>query len=151
MWLHSLPPWSITTWYELTKAFLTKFFPPSRTASLRNQITTFAQKEDKTLCEAWGQFKDLLQLCPHDRLRRWMIVKFFYNGVTQPVQSTIDATAGSTLMNTTEDEAYHWIEEMTLNHYQWSNERNQPKRVGDKLEFDALTLLSDKVDVTTQT
>ena len=53
-------------------------------------------------------------------------------------------------MNKTEDEAYNWIEGMTLNHYQWSNERNQPKRVGDKLEFDALTLLYDKVDVMTQ-
>jgi len=29
-WLHSLPPGSITTWDELTKVFLTKFFPPAR-------------------------------------------------------------------------------------------------------------------------
>ena len=33
-WLHSLPLGSITTWQELTKGFLTKFFLPSKTVSL---------------------------------------------------------------------------------------------------------------------
>ena len=51
-WLHSLPPGSISTCEELTKAFLAKFFPPSKTASLCNQITSFTQREDETLYEA---------------------------------------------------------------------------------------------------
>ena len=46
-WLHSLPPRCITTWDELTRAFLTKFFPPSKTASLRNQITNSIQKDER--------------------------------------------------------------------------------------------------------
>jgi len=46
-WLLALPSWCITTWDELTRAFLTKFFPPSRTACLRNQITNFMQKDDE--------------------------------------------------------------------------------------------------------
>jgi len=44
-------------------------------------------------------------------------------------------------MNNMEDEAHNLIEEMMLNNYQWFNERGQPKRVGGKLEVDALTLL----------
>ena len=40
-WLHSLPSDSITTSDELTKAFFGKFFLPSKTVSLSNQITTF--------------------------------------------------------------------------------------------------------------
>jgi len=39
----------------------------------------------------------------------------FYNGVTQPLRSTIDAVAGGTLINKIEDEAYNIIEEMALN------------------------------------
>jgi len=42
-WLYSLPPGCITTWDELTKTFLAKFFPPTKAVSLRNQIITFAQ------------------------------------------------------------------------------------------------------------
>jgi len=60
-WLHLSPPDSITTWDELTRAFLVKFFPTRKTASLRNQITTFTQRQDELLYEAWEQFKDLLQ------------------------------------------------------------------------------------------
>jgi len=79
-----------------------------------------------------------------------MTIQAFFNGVTQPARSTIDAAAGGTLMNITEDEAYNLIEEMTLNNFQWSTERGQPKWVGGKLEVDVLTFLSAKVDVMTQ-
>jgi len=61
-------------WDELTKVFLTKFFPPSKMASLRNQITSFTQREDETLYEAWEQFKDLLRLWPHHGLQKWMVI-----------------------------------------------------------------------------
>jgi len=56
-WLYLLPPGSITTWDELTKAFLAKLFPPSKMENLRNRITTFAERE--TLYEGCEQFKDL--------------------------------------------------------------------------------------------
>ena len=79
-----------------------------------------------------------------------MFVQTFYNGVTQPVQSTIDAAAGGVLVNKTKYKAYNLIEEMTLNNYQSSNERGQPKKVGGKQELDALTLLPAKVDAMTQ-
>jgi len=116
-WLYSLPSECITTLDELTRAFLAKFFPPSKTASLSNQITNFIQKDDETLCEAWERFKDLLHLCPHHGLQYWMIIQAFYNGVTQSVRSTIDAAARGTLMSKTEDEAYDLIEEMTLHNF----------------------------------
>jgi len=87
---------------------------------------------------------------PHHSLQRWMIIQAFYNGVTQLVRSTIDATVGGTLMNKTKDEAYNLIKEMALNNFQWSTERGQPKWVGCKLEVDPLTSLSAKVDATTQ-
>ena len=43
--------------------------------------------------------------------------KFFYNGVTQPVRSTIDAAAGGTFMNKTKDKAYNLIDKMALNSF----------------------------------
>jgi len=62
----------------------------------------------------------------------------------------IDTVARDTLMSKTEDEAYNLIEEMTLNNYQWSNERGQPKGVRSKFDVDALTLLTVKMDAMTQ-
>ena len=65
------------------------------------------------------------------------------------MQSTIYVAAGGTLINKTDKEAYNLIGEMTLNNFQWSTERGQPKQVGGKLEVDVLTLLSTKVDAMT--
>ena len=79
-----------------------------------------------------------------------MIIQVFYNGVTQPVRSTTNATVGEILMNKTDDEAYNLIEEMVLNNFQRSTKRGQPKRVRGKLEVVALTLLSAKVNAMTQ-
>jgi len=75
-----------------------------------------------------------------------MIVQTFYNGVTQLLWSTIDAAAGGTLISKTEEESYNLIEGMTLNNYQWLNERSQPKWVGGRYDIDALTLLTETMD-----
>ncbi|GKE29289.1 zinc finger, CCHC-type containing protein, partial [Tanacetum coccineum] len=51
---------SITTWKDLTTQFLAQFFPPGRTAKLRNDILMFQQHHGESLSEACTQFKDLL-------------------------------------------------------------------------------------------
>ncbi|GJV51374.1 MAK10-like protein [Tanacetum coccineum] len=60
-WLKRLPVGSITTWEDLTTRFLAQFFPPRRTAKLRNDILMFQQHHEESLSEAWTRFKDLLQ------------------------------------------------------------------------------------------
>ena len=64
-WLHSLPVGSITTWDVLTQKFLAKYFSPSKTAKMRNDITSIMQMDMETLYEAWEHFKELLRRCPH--------------------------------------------------------------------------------------
>ena len=58
--VNSLPPGLITTWEELAQKFFAKYFPPAKTAKLRNDITTFVQLEGESLYEAWERYKDLL-------------------------------------------------------------------------------------------
>ncbi|GKC71605.1 reverse transcriptase domain-containing protein [Tanacetum coccineum] len=43
-WLEKEPPNSITTWNDLVSKFVNRFFPPSRTTNLRNEITRFQQR-----------------------------------------------------------------------------------------------------------
>jgi len=66
------------------------------------------------------------------------------------MRSMIDAVMAGTLMSKTKDEAYNIIKEMTLNNYQWSNERGQPKWVTGKFDVDALTFLTVKIAALTQ-
>ncbi|GJW17712.1 zinc finger, CCHC-type containing protein [Tanacetum coccineum] len=51
-WLEHLPVGSITTWEDLTTRFLAQFFPPRRTAKLRNDILMFQQHQGESLSEA---------------------------------------------------------------------------------------------------
>ncbi|GJR85795.1 reverse transcriptase domain-containing protein [Tanacetum coccineum] len=64
-WLEKEPPNSITTWNGLVSKFVNRFFPPSKTTNLRNEITRFQQRFCETFSEAWDRFKDLLNKCPH--------------------------------------------------------------------------------------
>ncbi|GJR18565.1 reverse transcriptase domain-containing protein [Tanacetum coccineum] len=65
IWLEKEPPQSILTWDDLVSKFINKFFPPSKTTNLQNEITRFQQKFDETFYEAWDRFNDLLRGCPH--------------------------------------------------------------------------------------
>ncbi|GJU96501.1 MAK10-like protein [Tanacetum coccineum] len=57
----SLERGSITTWEDLITRFLAQFFPPGRTAKLRNDILMFQQHLGESLSEAWtpgGKLRD---------------------------------------------------------------------------------------------
>ncbi|GJR58167.1 MAK10-like protein [Tanacetum coccineum] len=71
-WLERLPAGSITTWEDLTTRFLAQFFPPGRTAKLRNNILMFQQHHGEFLSEAWTYFKDLLQKVPYHGIDLWL-------------------------------------------------------------------------------
>lgn len=143
--LNSLPQSTITTWDELAKKFLAKFFPPAKTVKMRNDITTFAQYEMESLYEAWERYKELLRKCPHHGLPLWIQVQTFYNGLQSATRTSIDAAAGGTLMKKSPEEAYELVEEMATNNYQWPSDRVQPKRIQGVHELDSISALTAQV------
>ncbi|XP_024013094.1 RNA polymerase II degradation factor 1-like [Eutrema salsugineum] len=52
-WEKNLPRGSIQTWEQCKLAFLSKFFSTSRTAKLRNQISSFKKHNNEIFGEAW--------------------------------------------------------------------------------------------------
>ncbi|XP_058759534.1 uncharacterized protein LOC131632822 [Vicia villosa] len=157
-WLQSLPANSVTTWNELKKVFLARYFSPSKTAMLRAQINGFRQKDNESLFEAWERYKDMLRLCPHHGLEEWLVIHTFYNGLLYNTRLTIDAAAGGALMDKEYADAYALIESMAQNHYQWGSERAPSERIsGEKssaksgmYEISSLDRVNAKVDALTQ-
>jgi len=80
-WLQNEEPNSFTTWDMLSKAFLSKYFSPGKTAKLRTEITSFIQRDGKSLCEAWERYKDLPRQCTHHAVPDWLLIQTFYNGL----------------------------------------------------------------------
>ncbi|GJZ11918.1 zinc finger, CCHC-type containing protein [Tanacetum coccineum] len=96
-WLERLPAGSITTWEDLTTRFLAQFFPPGRTAKLRNDILMFQEHHGEYLSKAWTRFKDLLQKVPHHGIDLWLQVQKFYDHVNPVTRRSIDQSAGGKL------------------------------------------------------
>ncbi|GJS81908.1 reverse transcriptase domain-containing protein [Tanacetum coccineum] len=104
-WLRNEPPCSNTTWDDLVSKFLNRFYPHSKTRELRKEITNFQQVFGETFTEAWERFKDLLRKCPHHGFSPLHQIDFFYNGLSQFDQDSLNTAAGGTLMSKNTQEA----------------------------------------------
>ncbi|XP_073158941.1 uncharacterized protein [Henckelia pumila] len=129
-WLKNLLAGSITTWEDLAKAFLTKYFPPSKSMKLRADITTFSQGEQEKLYEAWERYKDILKRCPH-----------------QTTRLSCDAVAGGNLLRKSPEDGYELIEKMTSSSYHPPSERNATKRSAGMHQIDAFTSVAAQLEV----
>nr|GEZ80115.1 hypothetical protein [Tanacetum cinerariifolium] len=79
--------------------FINQFFPPSKTTYLRNEITNFLQKPNKTFNEAWECFKDLLRQCPHHGFSELHKLDTFYNALNPNDQDALDSAAGEKFLD----------------------------------------------------
>ncbi|XP_039118786.1 uncharacterized protein LOC120254831 [Dioscorea cayenensis subsp. rotundata] len=144
-WLTSLAPGSITTWKDMVEKFLARYFPPSKAARLRQEISSFRQGDTETLFEAHERFKDLLCMCPHHGFPAWMKVQMLCNGLNYTTRQLIDAAAGGSLSNKLAEEAETLIENMASNECHWSTRQKAPRAAG-LYEVNETTALAAKVD-----
>jgi len=128
-WYKSLNKADIHTWDELCKAFLNKYFPPSKAQKLIYEISHFSQQGDESLFEAWERYRELLRKCPQHGFNEGQQITNFYSGLTSHTRSIVDATSGGCLVNRNAREALRIIEEMTANSYQWPMERTLSRKV----------------------
>nr|GFA49043.1 hypothetical protein [Tanacetum cinerariifolium] len=89
---------SINTFEQMAKMFFEKYFPPFMVTKLRNEITNFRQRPDKSLFEAWEGYKLSIDRCPNHNMLPVTQIDTFYNGLTLRHRDTINATAGGTFM-----------------------------------------------------
>ena len=118
-----MPQDSVATWVDLSSKFLRRFFPPARTARLRNDITNFTKFSGESLYEAWERFKEAIRKCPHRGLLDNLLIEIFYLSLDKTLRSLVDAASGGALMGKTYDEASALIDEMASSAHNWQNER----------------------------
>ena len=56
-WISSLPKNSIDSWNKCKDAFISKYFPPTKIISLRNDIMNFKQLYHEHVAQAWERIK----------------------------------------------------------------------------------------------
>nr|XP_027102996.1 uncharacterized protein LOC113724276 [Coffea arabica] len=131
-WLYYLPAGSITTWAQLKKKFLEKFFLASRTVSLRREICSIKQYPGEFLYDYWERFNKLCTRCPQYQISEQLLIQYFYEGLQASDRRIIDAASGGALANKTPREAWLLIESMAENSQQFSfRENNHTRRVNE--------------------
>nr|GEV06941.1 DNA-directed DNA polymerase [Tanacetum cinerariifolium] len=86
-------------WDDLVSKFINQFSPPSKTTSLRNEITNFQQRFDESFSEAWDRFKDLLRACPHYGFLELHQLDTFYNTLNSKDQDSLNFVVGGNFLD----------------------------------------------------
>ncbi|GJS92774.1 reverse transcriptase domain-containing protein [Tanacetum coccineum] len=107
---------------DLVSKFLNKFFPPSKTTNLRNEITRFQQRFDETFYEAWDRFNDLLRACPHHGFSELHQLDTFYNALNSNDQDSLNSAAGGNFLDKMPRDCLRIIESKS----KVRNSRNKP-------------------------
>ncbi|KAG7556885.1 Retrotransposon gag domain [Arabidopsis suecica] len=149
-WEKTLPAGSITSWGDCKKAFLTKFFSNSRTARLRNEISSFTQKQFESICEAWERFKGYTIQCPHHGFKKASLLSTLYRGVLPKIRMLLDTASNGNFLNKDVEEGWELIENLALSDGNYNEDFDRSNRgIGDpdaKHSKEMIQALNDKLD-----
>ena len=127
-WLYYLPSESITTWNEMKRLFLEKYFLASRAANIRKKICGVRQHNRESLHEYWERFKKLCACCPHHQISEQLFIQYFYEGLLPTNRSMIDAVSGGALVDKTPKDARNLIANMASNYQQYGIRPDLPSK-----------------------
>ena len=91
----------VDSWNKCKDAFISKYFPPTKIISLRNDIMNFKQLDHEHVAQAWERMKLMIRNCPTHGLNLWIIIQFFYAGLNFAFRNLLDSAAGGTFMEIT--------------------------------------------------
>ena len=104
-------------------AFISKYFPPAKIISLRNDIMHFNQLDQEHVAQSWERMKLMIRNCPTHGLSLWMIIQKIYAGLNFASRNLLDFAVRGTFMEITLGEATKLLDNIMANYSQWHTER----------------------------
>ncbi|XP_021865862.2 uncharacterized protein [Spinacia oleracea] len=143
-WLHDLKENSLTSWNEVTEAFINKYSSPVQTADYRSKMMTFKERTDETLQESWDRFNELIRQCPHHGIEMGVLLHFFYHGLSKASRTALDAGAGGPIMKKSLEEVFDIIDDVVRNCENWNDDRRKCDKKGGRYDLEPIHALSSK-------
>ena len=145
-WLDDLKPNSLTSWNEVTEAFINKYSSPAQTADYRSKMMTFKERTDETLQESWERFNELLRQCTHHGIEMGVLLHCFYHGLSKASRTALDAGAGGPIMKKSLEEVFDIIDDVVRNCEDWNDDRRECDKKGGRYDLEPIHALSTKFD-----
>ncbi|GJU33159.1 reverse transcriptase domain-containing protein [Tanacetum coccineum] len=128
-WFYELNEESITSWEQMRKSFINRFFPPSLFHRILLEIRNFSQNVCESLTKAWLRLKNMLRKCHGHGLTKGAIIQIFYHGLDEPTQGILDVTAKGIFLYKSPNQAFQFLEDKVLIEHDWTikskNEHHQ--------------------------
>ncbi|GKA53700.1 reverse transcriptase domain-containing protein [Tanacetum coccineum] len=118
-WFNELNKGSITSWEQIRRAFINRFFPPSLFNRLLLENRNFSQNVCESLTDAWLRLKNMLQKCHGHSLTKGAIIQIFYHGLDEPTQAILDGTARGIFLYKSPNQAFQFLEDKVLLEHEW--------------------------------
>ncbi|GJU29780.1 reverse transcriptase domain-containing protein [Tanacetum coccineum] len=110
-WFNELNEESITSWEQMRRAFINRFFPPSLFNRLLLEIRSFSQNVCESLVDAWLRLKSMLRKCHRHGLSKGAIIQIFNHGLFEPTQGILDITAGGIFLYKSPNQAFQFLKD----------------------------------------
>ena len=104
-----------TSWTEMEKEFLRKYYFIGKPTSVRKAIHEYTQGTSETFHEACEPLRDLTRECPHHGVSNHESMQIFYDRLRPQERYLLDAASGGTFMSKYEDDAMELIETVAKN------------------------------------
>ncbi|XP_070002544.1 uncharacterized protein [Nicotiana sylvestris] len=118
-WLKAEPTNTITSWNDLARKFLAKFFPSGKTAKIRSEIVAFKHKAGESLYSTWERFKGLLRDYPYLNQTNEVLAYTFIEGLHHETKIVVDAAAGGQVLEKRFDEIYALLNKFFKSNPDW--------------------------------
>ncbi|GKB28024.1 reverse transcriptase domain-containing protein [Tanacetum coccineum] len=133
-WFNELNEESITSWDQMRKVFINRFFPPSLFNRLLLEIRNFSQLVCKSLTDAWLRLTSMLRKWHGHGLTKGTIIQIFYHDLDEPTQGILDVTVGGMFLYKSPNEAFQLLEDKVLFNLDWST-KSQTEHHGKYVAF----------------
>nr|GEX87356.1 hypothetical protein [Tanacetum cinerariifolium] len=134
IWFNELNEESITSWEQIRKTFINKFFPPSLFNRLLLEIRNFSQLICESLIDAWLRLKSMLRKRHGHGLAKRAIIQIFYHGLDEPTQGILDITAEGIFLYKSLKQAFQLLEDKVLFKHDWST-KSKTKHHQESISF----------------
>nr|XP_009612230.1 uncharacterized protein LOC104105587 [Nicotiana tomentosiformis] len=142
---------SITSWNDLARKFLARFFPSGKPAKIRSEIVSYKQKAGESLYSAWERFKGLLRDCPHHNQTNEVLAHTFIEGLHLETNIVVDAAAGGQVLEKSFGDIYVLLNKFAKSNPDWQGEigRHTVQKSTGVLELDVISTLSTHISTLT--
>ena len=71
--------------------------------------------------DVWERYKELMRMCPHHGLEKWLLVLTFFDRLNDTNKSSLQSAYGGDFLSKTAEDDFNIIENTATN--SWTNER----------------------------